>query len=421
MRKWIRYIARFVFVLILLGVLFAFAMFQGDFVSWFLFFGFLPIALYLTGLFFYPLAGWHVERKMARQAFQAGGDAEMKLILRRRIPFPLAYLIIEDIFPDSLKKADTGLQKYMNMEHPAGWRVQRKMTKAVFPHFRRVIEIAYTLEHVPRGHHALDKVRVRTGDVFGFLEKEQQYSVPGMFTVMPNVRELRIGKQFSHDTPGTPSPRQFHMQHSNIVTGNREYVPGDKFSAIDWKQTARTNALMTKEFEQEKNTETLIVLDSCSAGENNALAFEAAVEMTVSLLEMMRRQGTQAGLLTIGRENSYYPQADHAKEARLINRHLTALEQGGTHPFAAQLKEAVMRLANGPVLAIITNQLDEAAGETLRLLKLRGSRLVVFFIKPGNLITGQDEQLMYTLRQGGIDVSVLTEEQLAKNPIEVNM
>ena len=56
-----------IYPFILLIATFMFAMFQGGFVSWFLFYTFLPFVLYSFVLFFYPLSSFDVERKLIKK------------------------------------------------------------------------------------------------------------------------------------------------------------------------------------------------------------------------------------------------------------------------------------------------------------------------------------------------------------------
>ncbi|MDA6082961.1 hypothetical protein OSJ97_25830, partial [Escherichia coli] len=74
----------------------SYAMFQGGFVSWFLFYSFLPFALYALGLSFYSLNDFKVERILPKTEFNAGEQAVITLRITRRTVFPLLYLIIED-------------------------------------------------------------------------------------------------------------------------------------------------------------------------------------------------------------------------------------------------------------------------------------------------------------------------------------
>lgn len=62
---------------------FSYAMFQGGFVSWFLFYSFVPFALYALGLSFYSLNGIKVERILPKTEYNAGEQAVITLRISR--------------------------------------------------------------------------------------------------------------------------------------------------------------------------------------------------------------------------------------------------------------------------------------------------------------------------------------------------
>lgn len=421
MKASIRSIGRFLFVLFLLLILFSFAMFQGDFVSWFLFFGFLPIFLYQFGLFLYPLKGWEVTRKLSNHQFRSGRDVKIKIIMKRRLPFPLFYCIVEEIFPHTLQKVDKQQEKYHHMNEPGQLNINRKMKRVIYPWFRRYFEISYTIEQTPRGMHQLQAIRIRTGDMFGFLKKERVFEVGDVLTVYPNERPLHLQEKFSNFQEGAASSHALNVKNANVSSGIREYMPGDKFSWIDWKQTARTNTMMTKEFEQEKSTDTLLVLDACYHDQSHLLAFEGAVEVTMSLMRAIHRQASQVGLITIGEETVHFPPHHKLTKEVGIRQHLTQIQPEGKHAFAVQLKKISSNLGDRFVLMIVTNQLDEPLKQTIQKLKQRAKQIIIFYIQSAAVITQKEYQYITELQMYGIGVSILTEKQLVKTPIEVNV
>src|SRR5699024_1791740 len=88
-----RFIMNFIFIIILLLILFSFAMFQGGFTAWFLFLSFLPIFLYHLTLLLYPINKWQVTRELSRQRLEAGDQVIVNIVIQRKIPFPLYYCI----------------------------------------------------------------------------------------------------------------------------------------------------------------------------------------------------------------------------------------------------------------------------------------------------------------------------------------
>jgi len=92
-----RLLARFkpffglIFLFLLLVLTYSFAMFQGGFVSWFLFFSFLPFAIYSIALLIYPLNDFQIKRVFSPLQLTAGDQVTVKISLNRKFPFPLLF------------------------------------------------------------------------------------------------------------------------------------------------------------------------------------------------------------------------------------------------------------------------------------------------------------------------------------------
>src|SRR5690625_5828673 len=93
MSKFWRFIRNIIFVIVIYAVLYGYAMFQGSFMSWFLFFSFLPILLYLLLFIFYPMKKWDVSRNISHQVVYSGSKTKVKIMIRRKLPFPIFYCV----------------------------------------------------------------------------------------------------------------------------------------------------------------------------------------------------------------------------------------------------------------------------------------------------------------------------------------
>ncbi|PAV27816.1 DUF58 domain-containing protein [Virgibacillus profundi] len=421
MKESLRFILNFVFIVLLFLILFSYAMFQGGFTSWFLFYSFLPIFLYHLGLLLHSIQKWEVSRNLSKHVVRAGDSITVTVRIQRSFPFPLYYCICEEIYPDSLKRIDNRKDKYLYMNQPNKLNVDRKIKKIVFPSIRKVFEFSYRMEQIPRGEHQMQALRISTGDVFGFVKKEHIFKLPDQIVAYPNERPIHMAEQMSSFEQGSTSSYSLNLKNTNIATGIREYMPGDKFSWIDWKQTARKNEVMTKEFEQEKSTDILLILDSCNYKGSNPLEFEAAVEVTVSLMEAIRKQSTQVGLLSIGENVTQFPMHHDPRQQDFIRKHLTQIQLSGNQSFAVKLKEEMLKIGSGNIVMIITTHMDDVFRKSIQQVNGRTKRVMVIFIKSAKSISKTEHAVIQQLQFEGIGIHVLTEEQLAKNPIEVNM
>lgn len=85
----------------------------------------------------------------------------------------------------------------------------------------------------------------------------------------------------------------------------RDYSPGEDLKYLDWKVLARTNRLCTKVFEEETNTQCLLLLDvSASMAYQGAQApcskLRYAVMLAACLAWLTQRQGDHPGLCLYG-------------------------------------------------------------------------------------------------------------------------
>src|SRR5690606_19167443 len=100
---------------------------------------------------------------------------------------------------------------------------------------------------------------------------------------------------------------------TSLVAGIREYEPGDRFSWIDWKASAKSNQMMTKEFETRESNDFLIILDTAPA--NN---FEILVKFAASAARTVIRNGGKAGMLIGGKEKVLLPPRSGAGQEAAI-------------------------------------------------------------------------------------------------------
>ncbi|NPC91734.1 DUF58 domain-containing protein [Bacillus sp. WMMC1349] len=375
--------------------LFSYAMFQGGFVSWFLFYAFLPFVLYAILFAFYPLKKITVKRQLSQSQFKAGEQLEAVIILKRKFPFPLMFVVVEDCLPNSLLKSD-------------------KMTRAkrvLFLWFQKEVRVTYTIKSIPRGKHHLKAVRLRSGDLLGLLEKEVYIPLETSLLVFPSYQDINyIGKSGSFDDQvGTISDIQ--QQHSVLVSGIREYQPGDRFSWVDWKTSARRNQLITKEFEQMKGHDLLIWLD-----QSPSIVFEDMVMFTASIVRSALKNGISTGLVSIGKDRHVFPVCygdDHLKK---LFYHLALVDCNAVEPFDQQLERELKLSSNmrDTVKYIVTGSITPELSQVLEQT-LRSKAIKLFLIKGKNDSFLKDEQLLIQhLKVRGIEVNVFAENHFSQ-------
>src|SRR5690625_5253726 len=112
------YIRHLGLIIVIFSTLFVYAMLRGSFISWFLFYSFLPILIYQLSFILYPIHRWHVVRTLSQSSVEAGGSTMVTLTIKRKFPFPIFYSVFEEQLPSTLAKIDEQSMKYANFLEP---------------------------------------------------------------------------------------------------------------------------------------------------------------------------------------------------------------------------------------------------------------------------------------------------------------
>ncbi|CEG25392.1 DUF58 domain-containing protein [Bacillus sp. B-jedd] len=339
---------------------FCYAMFQGGFVSWFLFYSFLPFALYSMAVAFYPMKDVEVKRQLPKQEFNAGEPLKVRLILKRSTSFPLFYLMADEVLGGSLKNA-----------------VLRKDSKALlFPGFKKEIIYEYMINELPRGEHIFHSIKLKTGDLLGLIEKEKITVSENKILVYPSFTEIIYRPFENHYDQGMAASRERVQRDTTMAIGVRDYQPGDRFSWINWKASAKRNDIMTKEFEQRQSHDVLIVMD-CAPEQR----FEAIVSFTASIARSILKKGAQAGLLTVSRERASFPIRGGEAQLQQIFYHLAKIQPVCAVSVDKVLETETFYSGENLTMMIVTSNLTKALIEKAGHFGQKKGRVTLFLIK----------------------------------------
>lgn len=164
--------------------------------------------------------------------------------------------------------------------------------------------LEYKLRFDSRGHYEIGPVEVNRHNPLHFDAESFNIYVVDAVAVFPayeDLRGFRIGPRRTGTWPGDISSRL-------IGTGSefyqlRDYAPGDEIRRINWKATAKRSKLISNEYEGERVTDVLLVMDVGGEhliGERVLDLVEAEVSATASLASLFIRRGNRVGLLIYG-------------------------------------------------------------------------------------------------------------------------
>jgi len=384
-----------IWVLLLFFGAFSYAMFQGGFVSWFIFDSFLLLFVYILVIVFYPLRDIQITRTLAKQEIFAHERLEVSLQIKRRLPIPLFYVVIED------QQLANGLKK-----------TESHHAKKLFSlGFRLSATLHYTIEALPRGHYQFHTLSVRTGDMFGFIQKQNTVAVSGEVVVYPQRLIFPAWRPQAVSDEGMGHLQKSFEQDLTSVAGIRDYAPGDRLSWLDWKATARANQLMTKEFERPLDHDVLIVLDCFHPKQvDDGYLFEKAVSLVATLMDDVLRTSMKLQFMSIARHITFInEEAGDFQRWRILN-HLAAVEQESQVGTPVKLSTAFQKLSQKVMFVFVTTSISDDLLLQFKELISWGLAIECFLVSSEYSL--QDNQSRQNvLRSMGIVTHVITESQ----------
>ena len=363
-------------LLLLIFITFSYAMFQGGFVSWFLFYSFLPFALYALYVVLFPLQSFTAEREFSKWEYFAHDDITVTITIKRNHAFPLLFIIIEDDLSPTIQKS-----------------VHHHSNKTIyFLGFQREFSFQYRMRNLPRGEHEFRNIVVRIGDLLGIIEKEKYILTDEKILVFPSFKEYiqvsanQLLQQSIQLTKG-------HLQSdSSMVVGIREYQPGDRLSWINWKASARRNGMVTKEFETGQSTDVLLVMDSTPSPQ-----FENLVSFTASLGQVLLYKGTKVGFLSVSEETISMPIHGGEYSRQQLFFHLAKIQDRSPIAFhEAIVKERIM-MDQKAALFLLTSHLTEQLIEAASKISLGKKPVVIIVMESENSSAAPSQQALKQL------------------------
>jgi uncharacterized protein (DUF58 family) len=366
----IKHIWKLIILLFLIAVTFSYAMFQGGFVSWFLFYSFVPFALYAFVLASYSTRKFQIRRELSKFEYSAGETLKVKIHLTRTNAFPLFYLLAEDRLSEQL-------------------RGNQKAKMLLFPGFKKQFTFEYEIPQLPRGEHIFQSVRLKLGDPLGLIERQVEFDTKDRFIVYPQIEELVYRPHENQFDQGMTASKERVQRDTTMAIGLREYQPGDKFSWINWKASAKRNDIMTKEFEQRQSHDICLVMDCVPSEE-----FEMVVSFTASLVKGILRKGAQVGLLTLSKDRQFFPVRSGEDHQQSLFYHLAKIK--------AESQVSLDRVLGGE--------------------SFLGNQTVSFMLVTSQLTKSLMEKAsFYSVKKGAVTLYLVKNQGEPLNPLEISL
>lgn len=308
----------------------------------------------------------------------------LKLELVNLKPLPLAWIEVEDVFPDRLEAVD---RRVSPSTDPA--LIILPYLTSLRP-YERVAWTA-TLRCPHRGVFTIGPTTLRSGDIFGFHRSEGHVARRDTVIVYPRVIPLPDLGIPPRGAFGDTRTRRALLLDPQRTVGTRDYHPEDSFRHIHWKATARAGNLQVRVFEPTTVTQLGIFLDLDTPGQAwrglDSVDFEPIVSVGASIASHAIGEGRAVGIYSnrlIGGSNRPLRVAPASGVAQLtkVLESLAKLSPFATSEFAKHLRAETLNFPWGSTIVIITASMTPALAATLEALRGAGQRLVLVATAP---------------------------------------
>ena len=319
-------------------------------------------------------------RRLAEHRLFVGERTDLTLVIENRKPLPVPWIEVRETMPRGISV--TGVRTQAGGA-PGTQMLQR--TAALGMHDR--LEWPMELRAVRRGYFRVGPTRLRSGDLFGFFDREEETGRPvDGIVVYPHVYPLGdLGFDSARPFGDRRGGARIYEDPSRVV-GVRDYQPGDPMKRIDWHATVRLGRMQSRLYEPSRAQAMVIALNiptfDYSWQGSDPVLLERGVSVAASVASWAVESGSAVGLIA----NGSFPDADRTihigagRRPDQLNRVLEALAMVTaftTGEMSDVLEDSAHPIPAGATIVLVAAVLPAELVETLRRLRGRGHRVHV--------------------------------------------
>jgi uncharacterized protein (DUF58 family) len=339
------------------------------------------------------------QRTLSQNQVFFGEEIIYEMEIANRKPLPLPWLHIEDELPEAV----TLLKGKATMAQEG-----RVILSNIFPiNWYHRVKRRFPMRCQQRGRFAFGPARIRSGDLFGFFQRDMRVEKMDYLIVYPRLVPL--------EKLGIPSKQLFgeirlksHLFQDPVLTaGVRDYHFGDSLKRIHWKSTARLGRLQTKVYEPTTTVDLSLFLDVRtlrvplwgSISQLQELGIITAASISQYALQEGYRVGLHVNQLNLfSRGTVRVPHSQHPEQLQRILEALAQLHQVETMSISRLIQLEAGNLPWGSTLVVISAQPTDELLATLLDLKRVGRSVALIKVGGDAPETSTDDLSVYHIR-----------------------
>ncbi|MFO7618497.1 MAG: DUF58 domain-containing protein [Thermoplasmata archaeon] len=311
-----------------------------------------------------------VERRLSDIRIMAGDSVDVEVVIRNR-GSRIDLLDVREEIPDYLvvKKGNNHALMSLDTGEEASF--------------------AFTLDCPIRGRYALGHLTLNIMDAGRLHSTGLEFKEKSEFSVVARIeptRGINIAPKRTRNWVGMIKSKRVGI--GTEFFGLRDYVSGDELRKINWKASARSDNLLTNEFEAECSGDATLILDArleANVGLIESCAVEHGVRAVSTIASHILKDKNRVGLIVL-RDiiDEVYP-AFGKRQFYKISEHLLDVKPLGLLPFENVGWMVTSYFPLESQIIIITSLTDREIITTIGDLCARGYDVVVISPSPVTL------------------------------------
>lgn len=248
---------------------------------------------------------------------------------------------------------------------------------------KQSVSLSYQLRPSERGPLQIPRCFVRITSPLGLCRVQYALPVHSEAKVYPDFAAVSgyTLMAASHHTGQLGLRRKNRRGQGLDFHQLREYRRGDSLKQVSWKATAYRQTLISKEYQDERDQNLILLLDSgqrMRARDGNLDHFDHALNALLLISHIALHQGDNVGVLSFGQQQRWIPPQKGQSRQNVLLNGLYDLQAQNCAPDYVAAAEQLTRLQRKRALVVlITNSRDEEVQELTMAVKLLQKRHLV--------------------------------------------
>ncbi len=200
---------------------------------------------------------------------------------------------------------------------------------------------------------------------------------------------------------------------------HRQYMPGDDIKHVDWKVFGRTDRYYIKQYEEETNLKTYLIVDASRSmafrSENHPTKYEYATSVAAALAYLMVRQRDAVGLGIFDEAiRSFLPPRSKQSYLKMLFKTLIDTQQGnktGTGVSLHRMAERIKRRGLVIIFSDLFDDPDEVLGALKHFRHNRNEVIVMQVLDPS--------ERSFAFGRDAVFQDMETEEKMTTQPYHI--